>query len=70
MRPLTAILTKHPPGGVVEAIALLPQPLTETTTRVWIIMALDDFTSDDDVLRTLWEGRHGGEQASGPGMYV
>lgn len=51
VRPLTAILTKHPPGGIAEAIALLPQPLTETTTRVWIIMALDDFTSDDDALR-------------------
>jgi len=53
VRTLTAILTKHPPGGVVEAIALLPQPLTETTTRVWIIMALDDFTSDDDALRAF-----------------
>ncbi|USX14723.1 aromatic ring-hydroxylating dioxygenase subunit alpha [Oxalobacteraceae bacterium OTU3CAMAD1] len=51
VRPLTAILTKHPPGGIAEAIALLPQPLTETTTRVWIIMALNDFTSDDDALR-------------------
>lgn len=51
VRPLTAILTKHPPGGIAEAIALLPQPLTETTTRVWIIMALVDFTSDDDALR-------------------
>lgn len=53
VRPLTAILTKHPPGGIVEAIALLPQPLTETTTRVWIIMALNDFTSDDDALRAF-----------------
>jgi phenylpropionate dioxygenase-like ring-hydroxylating dioxygenase large terminal subunit len=53
VRPLTAILTKHRPGAVAEAIALLPQPLTETTTRVWIIMALDDFTSDDDALRAF-----------------
>ena len=53
VRPLTAILTKHPPGGIVEAIALLPQPLTETSTRVWIILALDDFTSDDDALRAF-----------------
>ncbi|USX27195.1 aromatic ring-hydroxylating dioxygenase subunit alpha [Oxalobacteraceae bacterium OTU3CINTB1] len=53
VRPLTAILTKHPPGGIVEAIALLPQPLTETTTRVWIIMALNDFTSDDNALRAF-----------------
>lgn len=53
VRPLTAILTKHPAGGIAEAIALLPQPLTETTTRVWIIMALDDFTSGDDALRAF-----------------
>jgi hypothetical protein len=24
----------------------------------------------DDILRTLWEGRHGGGQASGAGVYV
>jgi phenylpropionate dioxygenase-like ring-hydroxylating dioxygenase large terminal subunit len=53
VRPLTAILTKHPPGSVREAIALLPQPLTETTTRVWIIMALNDFSSDDQALRAF-----------------
>ncbi|MCU6497881.1 aromatic ring-hydroxylating dioxygenase subunit alpha [Rugamonas sp. A1-17] len=51
VRPLTAVLTKHPAASVREAIALMLQPLTETTTRVWIILALDDFTSGDDELR-------------------
>jgi phenylpropionate dioxygenase-like ring-hydroxylating dioxygenase large terminal subunit len=53
VRPLTAILTKHPPGAVREAIALFLQPLSETTTRVRIIMALDDFTSGDESLRAF-----------------
>jgi phenylpropionate dioxygenase-like ring-hydroxylating dioxygenase large terminal subunit len=53
VRPLTAILTKHPPGGIREAIALMLQPLTETTTRAWIILALDDFASSDDALRSF-----------------
>ncbi len=51
VRPLTAILSKQTPGSKREAIALLLQPLTETTTRVWIILALDDFSSDDAALR-------------------
>ncbi|MFA9216131.1 MAG: Rieske 2Fe-2S domain-containing protein [Sphingomonadaceae bacterium] len=51
VRPLTAILTKQYAGGPREAIALLPQPLTETTTRVWIILALADFSSPDAALR-------------------
>lgn len=51
VRPLTAILTKQAPGAKQEAIALLLQPLTETTTRAWIILALDDFTAGDDALR-------------------
>jgi phenylpropionate dioxygenase-like ring-hydroxylating dioxygenase large terminal subunit len=51
VRPLTAILTKQSPGSLREAIALLPQPLTETTTRVWIILALNDFASPDEALR-------------------
>lgn len=51
VRPLTAILTKHAPGALREAIALLAQPLTPTTTRVWIILALNDFTATDDALR-------------------
>lgn len=53
VRPLTAVLTKHPPDSVREAIALMLQPLTETTTRVWIILALNDFTSSDDDLRAF-----------------
>ena len=51
VRPLTAVLTKHPPDSVREAIALMLQPLTETATRAWIVLALDDFTSGDDELR-------------------
>jgi phenylpropionate dioxygenase-like ring-hydroxylating dioxygenase large terminal subunit len=51
VRPLTTILTKHPPGSIREAIALFTQPLTETSTRVWIIMALNDFTSSYDAMR-------------------
>lgn len=51
VRPLTAVLTKHPVDRVREAIALMLQPQTETTTRVWIILALDDFSSGDDELR-------------------
>ena len=53
VRPLTAILTKHPPGAVREAIALFLQPLTETSTRVRIVMALDDFSSSDESLRAF-----------------
>jgi phenylpropionate dioxygenase-like ring-hydroxylating dioxygenase large terminal subunit len=53
VRPLTAILTKHPPGAVREAIALFLQPLTETSTRVRIVMALDDFASTDEALRAF-----------------
>jgi phenylpropionate dioxygenase-like ring-hydroxylating dioxygenase large terminal subunit len=51
VRPLTAILTKHAPGAIREAIALFNQPLSETTTRVWIILALNDFASTDQALR-------------------
>lgn len=51
VRPLTTILTKHPPGAIREAIALFSQPLTETSTRVWIIMALNDFVSSYDAMR-------------------
>jgi phenylpropionate dioxygenase-like ring-hydroxylating dioxygenase large terminal subunit len=53
VRPLTAILTKHAPGALREAIALLAQPLSETTTRVWIILALADADSDADDLRAF-----------------
>lgn len=53
VRPLTAILTKEPQSqqGFREAISLHLQPLTETTTRAWIILALTDFESSDDALR-------------------
>jgi phenylpropionate dioxygenase-like ring-hydroxylating dioxygenase large terminal subunit len=50
-RPLTAVLTKQSAGGVREAISLHLQPLTETSTRVWIILALDDFISSEAALR-------------------
>jgi phenylpropionate dioxygenase-like ring-hydroxylating dioxygenase large terminal subunit len=53
VRPLTAILTKHAPGAVREAIALFLQPLTETSSRVYIILALDDFSSTDESLRAF-----------------
>jgi phenylpropionate dioxygenase-like ring-hydroxylating dioxygenase large terminal subunit len=53
VRPLTAILTKQAPGALREAIALLLQPLTETSTRVRIILALDDFNASDDALRAF-----------------
>ena len=53
VRPLTAILTKQAPGAAREAIALFVQPLTETTSRVHIILALDDFSSSDEALRAF-----------------
>jgi len=51
LRPLTAILTKQSASGPRDAIALFVQPLTELTTRVWIILALGDFESSDAALR-------------------
>ncbi|CAN7436716.1 aromatic ring-hydroxylating dioxygenase subunit alpha [Pseudoduganella sp. LjRoot289] len=54
VRPLSAILTKLPAdanGLPSDAIGLHVQPLTETTSRVWITLALNDFTSSDDELR-------------------
>lgn len=55
VRPLTAILTKEPQSqeGFREAISLHLQPLTETSTRVWIILALTNFESSDEELRTF-----------------
>ena len=50
-RPLCAILTKQAASGPQEAIALFLQPLTEVTTRVWIILALGDHESSDEALR-------------------
>jgi phenylpropionate dioxygenase-like ring-hydroxylating dioxygenase large terminal subunit len=51
MRPLSAILTKRTDGGMADAIGLHAQPLTETLTRAWIVMALADFDSSDEALR-------------------
>lgn len=55
VRPLTAILTKLPGAGtqVADAISLHVQPLTETTSRVWITLALNDFASSDEALRAF-----------------
>lgn len=53
IRPHTAILTKQYGEQAVEAISLHLQALTETTTRVWIIMALADQTSSDAELRAF-----------------
>lgn len=51
MRPLSAILTKRTDSGIADAIGLHAQPLTETLTRAWIVMALTDFDSSDEALR-------------------
>jgi phenylpropionate dioxygenase-like ring-hydroxylating dioxygenase large terminal subunit len=53
VRPLTAILTKEPQGGdeIREAISLHLQPLTETITRAWIILALPNFEQSEQELR-------------------
>ncbi|GAB2181718.1 aromatic ring-hydroxylating dioxygenase subunit alpha [Denitratisoma sp. agr-D3] len=53
VRPLTAILTKEPAAqdGFREAISLHLQPLTETTTRAWIILAMTNFQQSDEELR-------------------
>ncbi len=55
VRPFTAILTKEPAAqeGFREAISLHLQPMTETTTRVWIILAMTNFESSDDELRSF-----------------
>jgi phenylpropionate dioxygenase-like ring-hydroxylating dioxygenase large terminal subunit len=54
LRPLTALLTKQAGAAAAfanVAISLHLQPLTEISTRVWIIMALDDVHSSASVLR-------------------
>ena len=55
VRPLTAILTKVPEvqQGFREAISLHVQPLEEETSRVWMILAMTDFTSTDAQLRSF-----------------
>lgn len=53
VRPLTAILTKQAGAGPRDAIALMLQPLSETTTRVYIILALNDAASSEAELRAF-----------------
>ena len=45
------MLTKRSGAGPLDAIGLFLQPLTETHTRVWIILALTDHDSSDAALR-------------------
>ena len=53
VRPLTAILTKQPEvmSDFHEAISLHLQPVSETVTRAWIILAMTNFQSTDEELR-------------------
>jgi phenylpropionate dioxygenase-like ring-hydroxylating dioxygenase large terminal subunit len=55
LRPLTAILTKEPKAqdGCREAIALLLQPVNETLTRAWFILAMNLHDKSDDELRAF-----------------
>jgi phenylpropionate dioxygenase-like ring-hydroxylating dioxygenase large terminal subunit len=55
VRPLTAILTKLPEAqtGFEEAISLHVQPLGETTSRVWILLAMSPSAHDDAALRAF-----------------
>jgi phenylpropionate dioxygenase-like ring-hydroxylating dioxygenase large terminal subunit len=55
VRPLTAILTKVPAAqqDFQEAISLHVQPLEEEMSRVWMILAMTDFTSTDEQLRAF-----------------
>jgi phenylpropionate dioxygenase-like ring-hydroxylating dioxygenase large terminal subunit len=55
VRPLTAILTKEPQTqqDFREAISLHLQPMAETSTRAWIILAMTNFEQSDDELRAF-----------------
>lgn len=55
VRPLTAILTKVPEAqqGFREAISLHVQPLSEESSRVWIILALTNFIQSESELRAF-----------------
>jgi len=55
VRPLSAILTKEPAAqqSFREAISLHLQPLSETSTRAWIILAMSNFEQSDDELRAF-----------------
>jgi phenylpropionate dioxygenase-like ring-hydroxylating dioxygenase large terminal subunit len=53
--PYVAILTKVPASqsGFEEAIALSVCPMTEETSRVWFVLAMNDHTSADATLRAF-----------------
>lgn len=53
VRPLTAILNKLPQAqqSFREAISLHVQPLDETASQVWIILAMTNFEQSDAALR-------------------
>ena len=55
VRPLTAILTKVPEAqqGFREAISLHVQPLTQESSRVWIILALTNFIQGEAELQAF-----------------
>ena len=55
--PYTAILTKEPEAGTAridglkESIALFICPMEEEVSRVWFVLAMNDFTSPDATLQ-------------------
>ncbi len=53
VRPLSAILTKEPQAqdGFREAIALFLQPINETLTHAWVVLAMTDFEHSEEELR-------------------
>jgi phenylpropionate dioxygenase-like ring-hydroxylating dioxygenase large terminal subunit len=55
VRPLTAILTKVPQAqqGFREAISLHVQPVDEESSRVWIILAMTNFSQAEEDLRAF-----------------
>jgi len=55
VRPLTAILTKQPEAfaDFREAISLHVQPVSEESSRAWIILALTNFEQEEGVLRAF-----------------
>ena len=57
VRPYTAILTKAPEvqQDFWEAISIHAQPITEELSRVWIVLAVTNFTQTDEELRAFQE---------------
>ncbi|RFA29414.1 hypothetical protein CAI21_10160 [Alkalilimnicola ehrlichii] len=57
LRPLTAILVKEPEAqeGFREAISLHVQPVEETLSIAWVIMAVTNFEQSDEQLRAFEE---------------